>query len=902
MKLLRAVVRNYRVHREVAVEFGPTVTVIAAPNEFGKSTLLEAIHRALFLKHRTGGQIRAGMGSRHGGHPEVELHFSAAGSQWRLRKVFAGSSGSCELTDTSAAKTWKADEAEQRLAQLTGREAIGANQKELDAAWDHLWVWQGTADADPLKSESAGELQRALDARSGDAASAALAGADAALSAALQQIVDATWTKTRKDLKSDSEAKRLEATCTLAKAALEQAETQKQQRRELVDNLNEIRRELARQKPEFAAIEPELSTLQQEVRRLEAIETEVRGSRDQLGREQQALTALEREVAVIASNRQLHAAAGSKLRELRHAEQTLADGRDRERERAAAARTRIGEAEVRRERARDHAQFVRLCLEIGEKETRLRELEIEAETFAVLQRDSEHAQRALDEAVVVRDDDLARFADLDRSERSARDRLLGASVRIVRTSGSSPMTIDGAPFLNGQPVHAANVVELRHEDGTVVQVQPGGEDLDALRTAAAATRDALLDALRGKGIANLEDARERGRNYAELAEAVRTKRALFQAARNPIEDRKRLPGELQGLRARADELRSKGLEANGDAMALDAVVRDQDAEIAMLRALAAKHDEEVRSKDAAGSSMRLQVETEVRAETQLATAIDEAERRLGDADARAQLVAATKATLATLTRTIEQAAPAIEGLPLLRGKREVLQKSRDSLHSSILELGGRASQLAEQLQGDHGEDLDAAIEERTSRLARAQQMAVNARARAEGDKLLLTVMEGLQRERQSRREAPFLKACADYLALAHGPGIRLGLDGETDRTLGLVDRTSQGLGAFAFRDLSHGGQELTALAVRLAMAEVLAAEQADRCVPLVLDDAVTNVDPERLRQVGFLLAHAATRGVQVVFALCDVERASWLRAERMVRLQRPEWGTSAPIAVGGDGE
>lgn len=902
MKLLRAVVRNYRVHREVAIEFGPTVTVVAAPNEFGKSTLLEAIHRALFLKHRTGGQIRAGMGSRHGGHPEVELHFSALGSQWRLRKVFAMASGSCELTDTSNAKTWKSDDAEQRLAQLTGREAIGANQKELDAAWDHLWVWQGTADADPLKSASAAELERALDARSGDAASAALAGADAALFAALQQVVDATWTKTRKELKSDSEAKRLEVECALAKTALEQIEAQKQRRRDLVDDLNEIRRELARQKAEFAAVEPELFTLLQEVGRLEAIENEVQAGRDQLGREQQALTELERDLAAIASNRQLHEASGRKLRELRHAEQTLADGRDRERQRAEGARTRIGEAEVRRDRARDHAQFVRLGLEIEDKEKRLRELDTEAEAFASLQRDLERAQRALDDAVVVRDDDLAKLAELDRSERSARDRLLGASVRIVRTSGSSPMTIDGAPLLEGQPVHAANVVEMRHEDGTVVQVQPGGEDLDALRTAAASTRDALLEALRAKGLASLEDARERARHYAELAFAVRTKRALCQAARNPTEDRKRLPGELQGMRARADELRSKGFDDHGDAVALDAVVRDQEAEIAVLRAAVTKHDEEVRSKDTACSSMRVQVETEARAETRLATAIEEAELRLGDETARAQRVASIQALIATLTRAIERSAPAIEGLPLLRGKREVLQKSRDSLHASILDFGGRAAQLEEQLHGDHGEDLDAAIEEQASRLARAQQMAANARARAEGDKLLLAVMEGLQRERRARREAPFLKACADYLALAHGPGIRIGLDGETDRTLGLVDRTSQGLGAFAFRDLSHGGQELTALAVRLAMAEVLAAEQPDHCVPLVLDDAVTNVDPERLRQVGFLLAHAASRGVQVVFALCDVERASWLRAERTVRLPRPEWGTSAPIAVGDSGE
>jgi predicted ATPase len=82
------------------------------------------------------------------------------------------------------------------------------------------------------------------------------------------------------------------------------------------------------------------------------------------------------------------------------------------------------------------------------------------------------------------------------------------------------------------------------------------------------------------------------------------------------------------------------------------------------------------------------------------------------------------------------------------------------------------------------------------------------------------------------------------------------------------------------------------------MAEVLAAEQPDRMLPLVLDDSATNIDPDRLRQVGFLLAHASTRGVQVVFATCDTERANGLRAECVVRLPRPAWngGDSIPRA------
>jgi len=53
VKLVSVTVRNYRVHKELTVRFGPGLTVIAGPNESGKSTLVEAIHHALFLRSRT---------------------------------------------------------------------------------------------------------------------------------------------------------------------------------------------------------------------------------------------------------------------------------------------------------------------------------------------------------------------------------------------------------------------------------------------------------------------------------------------------------------------------------------------------------------------------------------------------------------------------------------------------------------------------------------------------------------------------------------------------------------------------------------------------------------------------------------------------------------------------------
>ena len=53
-----------------------------------------------------------------------------------------------------------------------------------------------------------------------------------------------------------------------------------------------------------------------------------------------------------------------------------------------------------------------------------------------------------------------------------------------------------------------------------------------------------------------------------------------------------------------------------------------------------------------------------------------------------------------------------------------------------------------------------------------------------------------------------------------------------------VNRTGNQKGLHAFESLSHGTREQVALTLRLAMAELFAADYDD-CLPLILDDAFT---------------------------------------------------------------
>src|SRR5262245_23229384 len=112
MRLESITVRNYRVHRELTIKLDPARTLVGGPNESGKSTFIEAAHRALFLRAKTGGDIQRSMISRiHPGHPEVEVCFEARGRRWRLIKRFSGPSGTATLIEIGGG-TLTGDEAE----------------------------------------------------------------------------------------------------------------------------------------------------------------------------------------------------------------------------------------------------------------------------------------------------------------------------------------------------------------------------------------------------------------------------------------------------------------------------------------------------------------------------------------------------------------------------------------------------------------------------------------------------------------------------------------------------------------------------------------------------------------------------------------------------------------------
>ena len=88
-----------------------------------------------------------------------------------------------------------------------------------------------------------------------------------------------------------------------------------------------------------------------------------------------------------------------------------------------------------------------------------------------------------------------------------------------------------------------------------------------------------------------------------------------------------------------------------------------------------------------------------------------------------------------------------------------------------------------------------------------------------------------------------------------------------------------------------------AAAVRLAMAEVLAADH-EGCLPVVFDDAFAYSDPDRVNQLQRMLDLAATRGLQIIVLTCNPADYAALGARNItIRVERiPNRNAAAAIS------
>jgi DNA repair exonuclease SbcCD ATPase subunit len=902
MRLLSCRLQNIRVHGDLTLEFGPGLTLIGGPNETGKSTLVEALHRCLFLRATaTGTPVEALQSRLHLGQPQVELAFTARDESWTLVKRFSGSSGKVLLRSASGPH-WQGPEAEEHLADLLGvNETLGSRQAGslLRGRWAHLWVMQGRSGDDLLAQ---GGAHYDLDALVGQleqgGGSAMQSPQDQQVASRLDSLLAETFTPGRGNLRRQSPL-------WGAQQALEAAEAAVQQAKGHLADYGAASEELGRSAASLQALQQQhLPELRQRQQRLQAAATERTRLEAALALAKQQLEPLQLRQQALASD--------------------LAEWRQ-----LAASLTRLGQQAVELETARGRAQveLVQLEQQWIDQEQHRASLEAERQTITErgqwLQRLVEQARLQADLARLnatlaqwTRQEQarseleaqlaalppidgaaLASLQGLEQARRDADTRLgaMAAGVELLRAD--QPVTLAGQPLEPGADRRLSEASELQVGSGVVLRISPGGgQTLAQARQQRHQSETALAAALQSLGAASVQEAaglaQQRlaleqhlgalgqaqaatlaggptGAPAASQRQAIEGRLAELQRELAPLEPQRQaqlhsgeLPAELEALEQLHRQLQQSYAATSGP-------LRQSQANLAALaQGLEAARQRQSSSGEALASLTGERSHTQARAgelgqrhpnELALAAALQQVEAQVA---AAAHQVGALGQELAAVS-----GGDGANQLPQLGA--QIQQAEAEVLHLIASQAAARQRCQTLGASDPHG-----ALEQAQAALEQAQRHYTSLQRLCDGQLLLRELFKAAQADLSSRYSEPLARSINRYLEplLPAGASCQLRYESESGFS-GL--QLQRGQERFSFSELSGGMREQLGTALRLSMADVLKAGH-DGCLPLVFDDAFTNADPQRLARLQQMLALAVARGLQVIVLTCDPQAYSGL--------------------------
>ncbi len=881
MRLLSLTVRNYRVHKDLTVNFDPSRTLIGGPNESGKSTLAEAAHRALFLRAKTGGNLREEMrSSLHPGEPEVILTFEAAGTHWTLEKRFAGSRGSALLTDASG-KVYKDDEAETKLSEIHQCDTNGGRVSagQLPTLWSHLWVWQGSSGSDPSRHASDHKDTLVQRLQQDGLAAVMQSPTDQRVRERIAAAYDELFTTRGPRAGSKPERTRLQ---------LAEAEAALERDRETADRLEQAVADHQRAERELSEADTILPGLREQKSATEAKLAEVEKLRrleETHLHQWQTAASLQKQLAEHdAAIRKLQEQAAAARAALTPAER-LEDSLFAEQKRAAAL-SQTSEVSLR-----DSTDAVRL--------TRLRH-DLAATSITAFEKAADHqrfAARSAEAAGLVTEisahqDSLSKLPDLtekdleslrqlDRIASQASASLDAMATGIELLTSDIKVTLDGQPLSPGDTRTLTDEGELAIGPNTRVRIRPGGgasladtrlhhesslRDLTAaldrhtLRDLDHATAVLQQRQTISQQIAHLQT-RWKALGGESLASELAAAATAHEAAKAEVQRRLAtldphppLPETLEAARQLLATLRQQ-LE---HAEETEATSRHQASQLRQRLETASANLQKHRDQTAeARQSLRdLETKIQILQETHGEAAAREA--ALAQATTTEQQ---TAAQLAATRQALAALAPDHLAADAERFARAIAQQETRRREAENLRLIAR-----ERLALDGSSDPHAELAHAHARHAAALELHTSEQRRAKAIELLHQLFSSSREAIDRSIVQPLADRISGYLQCLFGPTTQLQVN-VSDNGIEGFELLRPGDPTFGFQTLSGGAKEQVAAAVRLAMAEILAANH-DGCLPIVFDDAFAYSDPERIQDLQRMLDLAANRRLQIIVLTC----------------------------------
>lgn len=873
LSLLRVRVEDFRGIDRCEVNFAESgVTVVHAPNELGKSSLMEAIDLVLTTKASSGAASVKSVkpiGRDVGSLVEVELR--CGDHHLTCRKRFNRNSLTELEIRTPVRENLSGEDAHNRL-----REILDA---EVDQAlFGALWFHQGRA-LESIRLGDSSAIATALDAQAGGGG----AGSDDALLDRVRAEFLRYFTPTGQNGQAITKVERDLADAEARQQALD---TKLAELDDDITELGELEGRIRDLKVHLAELGPEVEQRRAELAHIHGLAQEIDAlvARDQAAeaRSATATSAFEARRELIERLDRL----GGEVAE-------LATGLDPDRSRLAELQGRVDDLQVAAAEAEELARAARGRRERAENIVDLLHKRAERDRVVDQQQRVESAAAIVADATAFLENCRLTEEVLDEIRRA---RQAQAIAEATLNAGAPTVALhahrDLEIVVDGIAVDMAAGEDATHSvgDRIVLEVPEvasievrAGTSIDALRDAAASAARSLADACDSGGVADLAGAErvhsERRSHEESLAAGqVQITEALGDLTREELLQRvEALTANVTALEARVPGERC-----------------EDDMEDAEQELVAARADETERNRDA---ELRRTERDELK---------DQTDKLRNDVTAREATLSGRKEDLDGLVTQLESAR-STAGDDVLEGDTELAsgaaaeaKRLLDEARANLAELDPETVELletnAEQQLGDAESELRT-VEDRQITLRtrltmigeeglgelrdaaeadaeRARVLKRRTQSRAAAAKALRTELDTARDEAYRSYREPLRKGIGDIARVVFDPTFDVVLD----EHLAITDRVLRGT-TVPWSALSSGAKEQLAVLTALAAAK-LAGEGG---TPLILDDTLGYSDPTRLERLGAVLG--AVRDAQVIVLTCVPDRFRRVGGATLVALR-----------------
>ena len=873
MRIEKITLRNFRGVKEATVELARGVTIIAGPNEVGKSSIAEAMRLLRTMKHSS--RARSILALQPVGRdvgPEVELEFSSRDHHVWVRKQWLREAATELRISGASNEQHTGDTAHERLGTFL------AESMDVEL-FDALEVIQGSS-LNAAELVGLRSLTQAL-----DATSAPVADHD--------ELIERIESEYKEHLtaagKPRGRYQQLEKQVEELRAAQEELRERSREMDRLTLDTERTQSQLASDEADLLRAQDNLATCQARDDALtglrEAVAEAKTAAENAAARVRDAATAAKAREDLVAevarreeTLREAGAAAGAteeELAALQGSGATLSKARDSARKKVDVARSDAAKASQAVTAALDAEALAqlqeRLDTALAAEERRLAAAKLIANS---------HVSAELLEKIAARSTDV-------HVARSARE---AASARVrIRAEGESALDVDGEELEEEAEILVTDPVVITAPGVARIEVHPGALPED-LERAVQEAEDALAAALEKGQVATVAAAREAAAQRAKAEEERNLADQAFRAAvgTESLEELREqhatlaaqceatTPQPEQGPEAEREDPRNLAELRENAALAATAAEEAEAALEAAQKALEDHHNETARRRE---QHIRAESARENQAEelTRVTAALEAARSEYSDEGLAAEVAAAKEVATATeaARREAEEqlaaANPEAVDMELANAKEwmesavERVDDTRGRLRAVIALLDDRAK------QGIYDEQ-----QETESRLRSAEREYHSLRRRAAAVRLLREVMIRHRDAAHARYVTPFAEQIERLGRIVFGADFSVEISPE----LAILSRTLNGQ-TVPFESLSAGAREQLGLLGRLACAALVDPLEG---APVILDDTLGFADDTRLKSLGAVLNDVG-KDAQIIVLTCQPARFSQIGGAKVVHLQ-----------------